>query len=279
MNDKRTITFLHSGDMGDIVSSLATVKEICEREHALAELHLDTSGGTKSNPEPEVNEIVAKTTTGRGLKFNYAGYLFLKPLLMAQPYVRDVVQYIPNSPVDYNLNRFRISFNNPQLMKKTNLNLMFLHQVTFGLEHGYREPWLTIPQPPEHPKRKLLIARSTRYQSGHVLIACLERLLTKDGGFLGTDFEYDVFKDCFGWVPERVPVHNALDAACEIASSETMIVNGTLFYWIAVGLGHPDIVHELGTDVPTTFFPCNPPHVRYFTGAKLMTSEQPPKGK
>ena len=265
---EKTLSFLHSGDMGDIIAGLASVKEICERENAKAEIHLDTSGGMKSNVEPEINAIIRQQSNGRGLKFSYSSFTFLKPLIEAQPYVSAVYQYIPGTPVDFNLNRFRLGFANADVIRRTNLNLMFLHQVALGLPMGYRGPWMTVEPMPEPVK--VIVARSSRYQSGHVVIASLERDLVQDGGFIGTDFEHKLFEDCFGWAPTHIPVRDALDAAREIAGSETIVVNGTLFYWIAVAIGHPDILHELAVDIPTTFFPGADPAVRYFTGARFL---------
>ena len=55
--DNKIITFLHSGDAGDIIAGLATVKEICEKENAKAILFLDTTGGTSCNDDDLNNNI------------------------------------------------------------------------------------------------------------------------------------------------------------------------------------------------------------------------------
>ena len=274
MSEQKTISFLHSGEMGDIVASMATVKEICERENAKAVVYLDTTGGLESNAEPEVNALMVKQTNGKGCRFS-ANYLeFLKPLLEVQPYVAEVREHIPGSPVDYNLNWFRLCVLDPDMAKRTGTNLVFEHQLTAGLEPGYKGPWLTVGNIEVEPKHKYLVCRSTRYQSGHGFISSLEKLIMNNGGsesaFMGTEFEHEVFRNCFGWVPKRIPIKNALDAAVEITASKTFVANGTLFYWIAVGLGHRSILHELGVDILATHFPGRPPFVRYFMGSKFI---------
>lgn len=252
---EKTLSFLHSGDMGDIIASLPTVKEICEREQAKAKLYLDTSGGMLSNDDEEINKAIQIQSNNRGLKFNDAGYEFLAPLLRVQEYIWKVERFIgPHlQKVDYNLNKFRVSFRDKDLIRKTNQNLLYLPQVSFGLEMGYKGPWLTIPKDDgEELLYDTVVARTSRYQSAHVFYAAYENRLKK-AHFLGTDFEYALWENAFGWKPIRHPVQNALEAAETISKAKHFISNGTLFYWIALGLGHKSIVHELGVDIPTTY--------------------------
>ena len=53
----KNLTFLHSGDMGDIISSLAAVKEVCEKQNKKAILFFDTSGGMTCNDE-KLNNLI-----------------------------------------------------------------------------------------------------------------------------------------------------------------------------------------------------------------------------
>lgn len=113
------------------------------------------------------------------------------------------------------------------------------------------------------------IARTPRYTSAHVAIASMENKLMKEGFFLGTEFEHKVFKETFDFAPKYIKTNSALDAACHIAGCSTFVANGTLMYWIAVGLGHQDILHELCNDVWTTFYK-NALNIRYMQGARWV---------
>ena len=125
---EKTITFLHSGDAGDIVSSLPAVKEVCERENAKAILVLDTTGGVYCNDD-ELNEFIRLQNNGRTLKFNNDAFDFLAPLIKMQSYIEDVIKWTKNlnMKIDFNLNKFRKSFCDMEVARKTNQNLVFLH--------------------------------------------------------------------------------------------------------------------------------------------------------
>jgi hypothetical protein len=56
--------------------------------------------------------------------------------------------------------------------------------------------------------------------------------------FIGTQLEYDCFVNSCSFNPVKLEIQNALDASAIINSSDIFISNGTLFYWIGVGLGH-----------------------------------------
>ena len=270
MSSEKTISFLHSGDMGDIIASLPTVKEICERENAKAILYLDTSGGMLSNDDEELDNVIRTQTNNRGLKFNDAGYEFLAPLLSVQDYIGKVEKY--SGPhlchIDCNLNAFRKAFRDKQTIIKTNQNLMYLHQVSCGLEFGYKGPWLKVPNDDGTLMYDTVLARTSRYQSAHVFFAAHENRL-KQAHFIGTDFEYALWENTFGFKPVRHNVKNALEAAVTISKSHYFLSNGTLFYWIALGLGHGNIVHELGVDIPTTDGK-DFPNVMYIQGCHMV---------
>lgn len=92
--------------------------------------------------------------------------------------------------------------------------------------------------------------------------------MLKDSFFLGTDFEHIVFKDAFGFAPTYLKTKDALEAASLIQSAKLFIGNGSLMYWLAVGLGHPDIINELCVDVPTTYYR-DRPNIRYIQGGRM----------
>lgn len=264
--EKKIFTVKHSGDMGDIVASLAAVKEICDRDGAKAHYILDASGGYL-NPN-------VKFQAPNGTKFNAKSAEFLKPLIEAQPYI-DSVEIDPYGMqnVDYDLNEFRRAFVNREAFQKTNQNLVYLHQYSLGLPLGYHGPWLADPKA-EGEANGVLFARTVRYQSAHVMWEYICQNLKNKGivpDFIGTDVEEAAFKECFPRATiNRVKVESALDMAKQIALHQEVVVNGTLLYWIAVGLGHPSIVHEEGLDIPTTHWRDEMENLTYIMGARRM---------
>lgn len=258
------LTFVHSGDMGDVVAGLGAIRDVCQKEGVKARVFLDTSGG-KEDP------YCLRQTMGMGLKFNQKCYDFLKPLIEAQPYVVDCndLEWVHPNSVDYNMNAFRALFFDKEALEQTNQNLLFSQQLACGVPLGYTEPWLTVPKKEGH--RKVLAARSNRYHSSDALYLIHKKELEEDGAFVGTDLEYSSFKDCTRIEPRRVYVSDALGLAQEIQNSDKFLVNGTLAYWLAVGMGHPNVYHELGVDIPTTLFPNkDKPSVRYFVGNRMF---------
>lgn len=263
------ITFFHSGDLGDFIAGLCAVKEICETKGKKAIIVADPSGGLTTN-SAELNEVVRIQTRGRGLKMNERGWNFIKPLVEYQPYVEKTVlsREYDKGIVDYNLNSFRKYFSEKEWIRKTNQNLVFLQQIACGLDFGYKGPWLFAPDVKK--ENKTVACRSTRYQSSHPIYEAIDKHLRSNGVFIGTEFELSVFKNCFGIDMRHKDVKDALEAAKEIKSSELAIFNSSLFYWIAVGLGHPNIMHELPVDVPCSYFPNQNPKIRYFQGVHFL---------
>lgn len=270
--ENKIITFLHSGDAGDIIAGLATVKEICEKENAKAILFLDTTGGTSCNDD-DLNNLVLVQTKGKGLKFNDKVADFIIPVIKIQPYIISVEKWNPSLEIkiDYNLNIFREKFIDIDVIKKTNQNLMFLHQCAVGLDFGYKGPWLSCDDFDNSEKHKIVIGRSSRCQSAHAFFSIYEDILKKDAEFIGTDFEYELYNNCFQYYPKRLDLKdNALNALRIIKNSEVALFNSTLFYWLAVGIGHNNIIHEIPIDIPTSYFPNQNPQIRYVIGAEFV---------
>ena len=267
----KILTFLHSGDMGDIIASLCTVKEICARDNAKAYMLLDTSGGSTCNDDL-TNKIILGQTKGKGLKFNDKTLSFLKPFLEIQPYIAKVDKWTPDLQIqiDYNLNDFRKSFIDKEATKKTNQNLVFIHQYAFGLDYGYKGPWLEVDSSGEK-QHKIIVARSLRFQSSHGFYYIIEEQLKKNAEFIGTDFEQAAYKEAFGYELPHLKTNSLVDCAKYIKNSEMFLSNSTIFFWLAVGLGHPNIYHEMPIDITSSYFPNqNPASIHYVMGAHFV---------
>jgi len=271
MSDSKTLTFLHSGACGDVIASMSAVKELCERESAKAVIVLDPTGGTTCNDEA-LNSIIQVQTQGRGYIFSEKQIDFIRPLLEAQPYVSKVVVWREDlhMKIDYNLNRMRLLLQDRDVCQRTNQNIEFLYQAAFGLKERYNAPWLFVDSSDFKLKKEVLIARSTRYHSAHLWFVLMDKLLRDNSAFIGTKFEHEVFKNALLFEPDFIDCHNsALEAAKTIMASKVFIANGTLLYWIGVGLGHPCIVNELAVDIPTTYYR-NSKNISFVQGGRIF---------
>ena len=261
MPDKSITSFLHSGDMGDIVAGLGAVSEFCAKQRTRARILLDTNGGWQ-------NPFCVRDSRGLGMKFDRRAADFLAPLIRAQPFVASCEVWDGKEKADIDLNAFRNGFRRPFVLE-TCRNLLYCHQQALGLKMGWHGAWLAWPNGRDGFVRDALVARSNRYHSSDQIYRKNTEAI-KAGGFVGTDLEYAAFEDCTRIKPERVPVADAEGLAREIAASRTFFCNGTLAYWIAVGIGHQHIVHEVGVGIPTTVFrPFSVPGIEYAQGNGL----------
>lgn len=272
----KTITYIHSGDSGDIIASLAAVKQYCGIHNIKARYILDATGGMYNG---SLDPYVAKQTIGKPNKFNKYMAEFIKPLIEKQSYIDSVeICDCANHPrFDVNLNEFRRYFGDRETLPTHRQNLLYLHQVTLGLPVGYQGPWMECDTPPKDTDL-VLFARSTRYQSAHVMISAILAGCERDHrqmGFVGTDLEYACFQDAFKTSPKRIPVNDALEMANVIAGAGAFVVNGTLAYWVALATGKTQIIHELGRDVDTTMF-CRDdvPNLIYIEGSRFVTPKK-----
>lgn len=274
------VSFRHSGDMGDLIASLAAVKTYCEAHKCKAKFIMDASGGWMDK--------CVSAQAPNGLKFDLKAAQFLEPLLKIQPYIAEVKIDTWGHETDastINLNGFRVLFCDPNAIRATNQNLMELHQLLLNQPLGYRGPWIDLKGAPitTDLPNGVLMSRSTRYQQAHIMWEAIIANLNRKQvpySFMGTDLEYDCFKDCFRQAhPTRLKVDNAVQMALAISGAEEYICNGTLGYWIAVGIGHRCIVHEPGNYIPTTMFReregMELPNVTYIDGMRVIN----PKAK
>lgn len=191
-------TFRHSGDMGDIIYSLPTVRAL-----GGGDLYLS---------------IGASYTNFRLEQFN-----FLYPLLMHQPYIHEVFIWY-GEPINYDLDAFR--FYGTNLQKK---NLAEAHLEAFNLDPELaNQKWL-------YAKSKhindIIINRTERY---HGQFNWFNAVMGKPT-FIGTKKEHVSFCNRFDHV-DFYQVESALDMAEVIQGSGLFIGNQSLAFAISEGL-------------------------------------------
>lgn len=206
-------TFLHSGDLGDIIFSLPAIKKL-----GGGVLYLNAAA------ESNLSHYPLKT------KLSKSSALQLVPILKLQEYVTDVRLW-NGEVIDFNLDKFRqfIKFN----------NLAISHLDAFKLDHSCAsEAWLKTPKPRVLPKR-YVISRSVRYHGNYVEWVRILRAISNDSIFVGLPKEHEIFEYTFDVRIPYYPTPEISDVFETIASCERLYCNASLPHALAEGLAHP----------------------------------------
>lgn len=233
-------TYKHSGDLGDIIYSLPTIRGL-----GGGVLYLDPAGGASDL------YIRRQCVDGR-TRLVKDTIDFISPIIKAQPYIKDV-KYWNGEDVTFNLDEFRQKFGDMYKRSKTS-NLADLHLEQFKLPFSEVEtPWLSV-EGETKLDRKIVIARSPRVQGGFGWLNANKFHLRDHAIFVGLPKEHDFFEWTFGI---NIPYHKTdtvMDLAKVIKGSETFIGNSSFPLALAIGMGHPKIMQEVDPKVPTTVF-------------------------
>lgn len=224
-------TFKHSGDMGDIIFSLPTIRAL-----GGGVLYLDPNGG-KDEP------LVHGTDQGDTTKLSAASIESMTDLLIEQPYVQSVVAG-PGTEAKVNLDKFRdfIKFN----------NLADSHLAAFGFGQDERdEAWLTCGKNFVKPR---VIARSCRYQGNHAFWGHFTQITNmEECVFLGHPLEHQLFEHTFNVKVEYKPTKTLMDAAEIINAAEEVNCNQNVLHAITEGL-KKKVINEVFRVYPAAVF-------------------------
>lgn len=198
-------SFKHSGDLGDIIYSLPTIKAL---------------GGGVLYLNPNNGET----------KFNMAGFNMIRPLVECQSYIRKV-ELFSGQPIDYDLDCFRVQGN------LSHRPLATSHASVFGLPGSIADkPWLDPPDALPPNKQWVVINATPRYQNPNVNWRALVYPYINDAVYIGTQQEYEWFSEKTGLRLQHVIVKDFRDMAIIISRCKLFIGNASLPYAIAEGL-------------------------------------------
>lgn len=254
-------TFKHSGAYGDLIYSLSVVKALGGGEF---HLHLD-----------QINWIglhyygAAPDPVHQG-RLTESDYKFLKPLLMAQEYIKDFKILDRNSCVTHNLDSFRVRF----VGHPTNYIYLYWEDFIKGrapitMEEFGLASFLTVPEPKKVEGRPIAINRTLRWLPPNLSTMWnewREQGIDQQCFFLGTEQEHLKFQTEIGWYIPHQKVNNALELAQYIQGSDYLIANQSSCLSIAVGLGKK-FYCEYRRDLPFNRNECNfefKPEANYF---------------
>jgi hypothetical protein len=226
-------TFKHSGDLGDIIFSLPTIRAL-----GGGILYLDPNGGKNTGDI----DLGYKDHTN----LNSIGINFLRPLLLAQDYIKEVVEW-RGEQVNYNLDKFRnhVKYN----------NLAYSHLSAFNLNHNEADTkWLSgVNSNLEFFKNKFVISRTPKVQGNHEFWEFQVRKIKDKCVFVGLPKEHEIFEYALGYKVEYFQVTDALHLAECIASSGNFIGNQSMPQSIAEGL-KISLICEVNKNYPAVIF-------------------------
>jgi hypothetical protein len=226
-------TFKHSGDLGDIIFALPTIRAL-----GGGILYLDPTGGRS---EPIIQSLIRKQQT----RLNSASIQSLATLLVHQPYIREIRLWSGES-VDVNLNEFR--------QHMTYRNIADSHLAIADLPSSERNTaWLTVPEPIAIPQFPIIISRTVRYAPNYSWWYGYFQEIKGQCAFVGHAKEHEIFEYT---IEDKVPyiqTPDILTLARVIAGCAVFVGNASLPHAIAEGLKKRVIV-ELCRIAPNIVF-------------------------
>lgn len=225
INQKRAptlATFKHSGDWGDIIYSLPTIRAL-----GGGVIYLTESRITRQRMTPEVADKIAS-------------------LLRHQPYIKDVKFGAPSAPVDYDLDDFRIFW---RTKPKFGKSICDWHLECFGMDVNSKDaPWITVDCVTEVPGKPVVVNRTPRYQNPAFPWKKVAEKYRDKACFVGTGDEYERFCKDHKWNLPHVQTKNFLELARVIAGCKLFIGNQSSPYAIAEGLKKKAVLEVWDTD-------------------------------
>lgn len=216
---KEPLVFRHSGDLGDIVYGLASIRNL-----GGGILWLSQKGGQREPLTPtRMNALV--------------------PLLEEQPYLT-VQPDQETEYVDYDFRYFRASH-------LTGKNLALTHAEWCGADlNCFNEAWLTVDNYKQTDE--VIINRTQRYCNDLFPWKKILGKSNRQGIFVGHIREHHDFEDEFGSIDYKI-TSNLLEVAQVIEGSRLFVGNQSVCFAIAEGLKHHRI-QETFPEAPDCMF-------------------------
>lgn len=221
----QTLNINHSGNAGDIIYALPTLKKIYELTGAKINLCLKLDQpivltGNLSHPLGNV-------------MLNQKMVDLLNPLLLKQEYISTVENYTPEKVIHIDLDFFRSG-----IFPLDRGNIARWCCYTTGVSADLWKKWIDVT-PNQNFKDTIIIARSSRYQNTTLDFSFLSRY--KNTKFVGVSSEFLAIKE---FIPniEWLEVANFLELAEVIAGCKLFIGNQSFPFSIAEGLKVPRIL-------------------------------------
>jgi hypothetical protein len=211
------LNILHSGNAGDIIYALATIKRISEVTSVPVNMYLRLN---RPNNLPNYNSH----PVGNVMLNNKMASLLI-PLINAQPYINSC-QVFADEEIHIDMDYFRAGI----LPMQGNI-ARWVGYIT-GVNAELWKPWLTV-EPNHQYDNSVIIARSGRYQNTSINYRYLQKF--RSLYFMGIESEYQDMKQYLPNI-EWLPVQDFLQMARIIAGCKFFIGNQSFPFSIAEGL-------------------------------------------
>lgn len=216
-SENRPVHFKHSGNAGDIIYAIPTMKAIAKNEDIHLHLHIDQPVRYAKHIEHPLQNVM----------LNKKMVDMIIPLLTAQPGFKSVGVLQEKQLVDVNLDIIR---EYPLLMDRGNIARWYY--LVFPVTYDLNKAWLQVP-PDESLKDTIVIARSLRYQAPLIDYSFLKQYPSVQ--FIGLPEEFSDMKKMVPHIEYR-PVKDFLEMATIIAGSKLFIGNQSFPFSIAEAL-------------------------------------------
>jgi len=232
INEKRELSFLHSGHSGDIINALPVIKELSKTHKCNLYIQVNKPMLLKYYKHPAGNVLVNKKI-----------FDMLLPLLKSQKYINNIEQY-NNQNIDINFDIIRdlpcsINFDNSR---------WFFHIA--GVQTDLTQPYL-LADSHKLLKNKIVIIRTFRYRNYFINYNFLNDY--KNLLFIGIKDEYDDLKKQINNL-EYHDCKDFLEMATIIKACKFFIGNQSLGYDLAEALKTPRLLEGC------PYFPVIKPH-------------------
>ena len=208
--NRKPTTFVHTGDLGDIIAALPIIRQLGGGEIVLSNGH-------------DVRPMDGRV----GL---------IDGLLKAQSYVSDV-RFAASCPdATYNFAHFRPHY-------RRNRSLTWAQADFLKVPSVDMRPWLHVT-PNEKFKGAIVLTRSPRYHNPQFPWRRIVEKYNRHCIFLGSLDEHEAFCRHVCVNVPHVPTPNLLAVARIIAASALTISNQSSPGWIAMGLGIENFIQE-----------------------------------
>ena len=228
IENKKEISFLHSGHLGDIIDSLAMIKEISKTRTCKLFIEADKKIDVKFNKHPAGNVFLNKKMVN-----------MILPLLNEQSYIKHISIYNKEN-IDVDLNLFK------ELAMNFNMDSVRWYFQVIGLQTDLSLPYLKV-EPHEKIKNKVVIMRTIRRNNYFINYKFINKY--RDLLFIGLEDEYRILKN---EIPnlEFYDCSNFLEIARIIKSGKFFLGNLSLGYSIAEALKVPRLLECYPPEFP-----------------------------
>jgi hypothetical protein len=227
-------TFKHSGDLGDIIYSMPTIKAL-------------GGGIVYLNPGKPLKKPIYGIPTK---KFTSTKSIdLIKPLLLSQEYITDVLEW-NGQEVTYDLDQFR-----NRGMKLSHTNLAQAHLRTFNLDENLmNKQWLHGIGKKTVMDKTVVFHRSPRYHNKEFNWNRYIKDYGKKAVMIGIKDEYDAFVKQYKcpYIP-FYQVSDFLESAEIINGAELFVGNQSSPFAIAEGLHAPSVLENSLSDPNCNF--------------------------